>query len=492
MIGRVPVLAVLVGACAAPEPRPEVITPVETLSHALRLDVLPGLWPNVLPSTGEIELALIAEEDVDPTALSDVWIASWDLSEAIEVSPEVAHRDVDGDGRDDAVFRVDTATLRGGVLVAEAARVVVTGRLGDDEVSGWDVVLEAGAAHALLPEPTGPWAVGTVIGQHLSDERSDPLVEGDRARTVPLQFFYPADTPPGAQPGPVYLNRAEASVAAGWAGLDADHWDRVLGHAISGAPVAYTPPSEPFPTVLLAPGEGSLPFHAALAVELASRGVFVVGLNPPYSGLPVLLPDGTDATAPTIEGPVKVADVAAAWVGDAVELAAEAEGWAEDELPFRDRVTSAVGYAGVGLGGTVAAEICAAGTGVTACADVAGTPLDQTTEHGLTLPLLVVTTGGALHAEPAWAALLDRSLGRTWAADLPNAGPDSLHDLSLHGVLVDGRALDTGTAPPDETVIRLATVLEDFFRSELLGEEAAFLEAGGDDGVTVESWGANP
>jgi predicted dienelactone hydrolase len=481
-------MLLLLLACAEPDSPPKVISPDPTARLDLRLDMLPGAWPNRLPADGTVEVAAIASEVSDPFALHDTRLVAWDRSTELVLVDAPTARDVDGDGTPDAVWTVSAGDLRA-LLPGDVGRIGLEGTVNEADAYGWDLLVDTDATVAVLPEPTGPYPVGTLLTSADADGREDPLTETGRPRILPVQVWYPAETAPAAQPGASYLNQAESELAAAFLALPSDHFQRVIGHAVVGAPVQWVPPVEAWPVVLLTPGDGPVAAHTALASELASHGFVVIGVNPPFSGLPVLLADGTDATAPERDSAVSYDEVASVWVEDVSQLIDTAARWTDTDLRFEELLaTDRVAHVGTGLGGAAGIEACRADNRLLGCVDLDGEPLDASTAGNTAPALLILSTGTRFADAPTRETVLAGTLSPSWGVELPSSGPDALWDLGLHGPLLDGRSVRTGTLSAEEGFAETAAYTLDFLDLILRDGAGARLAAGGTEVAVVTAW----
>jgi dienelactone hydrolase len=160
-----------------------------------------------------------------------------------------------------------------------------------------------------LPEPTGPYAIGTVELHLVDRDRPDPWVAG-RTRELMVSVWYPAKRGGGARapymssPVADYLDRLTTTELGLEAGLV--NSAGVRAHARTGAPL---PDRRDRPVVLYSPGGGN-PRHlgTTLVEDLASRGYVVVTMDHTYEAPAVEFPGGRVATQALPES------------GDAVEL----------------------------------------------------------------------------------------------------------------------------------------------------------------------------
>ena len=469
-------------ACAEPEPSPVLVSPEPTASFDLRVDLLPGVWPNRLPE-GDVAVVAYSDAEVDTTSLEEPTLSRWDRSDGIALTaPESV--DLDGDGLDDARWVVSSTEIAA-LMDAPSGRLLVDGVAPNGRATGWDLIFVPDAVLSTLPAPTGTLQVGTLLSASASS-REDPLTLSGRPRTLPVQVWFPTDGDGGVQPGATYLNKAESEVSAAWYGLASDHFDRVIGHAQVGVPVKYITPAEPWPVVLVTSGEGPAATHGALAAEIASHGFVVVVVTPPFSGVPCVLPDGSDATLPELDD-VSSDDVAEVWVADVQQLLDTVTDWTEGDLRFEELLdTQRVVHLGVGFGGAVGIEACRADTRLQACIDLDGEPLDASLEGKTGQALLVVSTGTGFTDSTRRAPLLEAAVSQSWSVELSESGLGALWDMGHH---VDGYSVDTGTETAAVGHALAAAYVVDFLDQVLRGGPGALLAAGDADGVRVRSYG---
>jgi len=160
------------------------------------------------------------------------------------------------------------------------------------------------AEESFLPEPTGPYPVGTTL-RHWTDEARretylvrDPADKRSDQRELMVQLWYPAEVPEGAALAP-YFQDSEIVVGAFNAALERFGQDSVvplevgqtLTHAYLDVPVASSDMS--FPVLVFSPGVASLPStHQAQLEELASHGYVVAAIFHTYNTVATIFPDG--------------------------------------------------------------------------------------------------------------------------------------------------------------------------------------------------------
>ena len=233
--------------------------------------------------------------------------------------------------------------------------------------------------HLEVPEPTGAHAVGRERMTWIDHSRAEShTADPSDVRHVPVQIWYPA-VPDTGTPGPYVpdlgvlesslLESGELGAAEVW-GLQ---W--VRHHAFDLAEVA--PSAEPFPVVIMSPGNATnVAFYASLAEELASRGYVVVGIDHPYQVAAVRLPDGSvatydaswDTSSTGAEGGVerKVTERVA-------DISYVLDGLASEPSAVRGRVDfDKVAVVGHSNGGLTAMEMCRRSNAVEACVNLDG------------------------------------------------------------------------------------------------------------------------
>ena len=237
--------------------------------------------------------------------------------------------------------------------------------------------------HLAIPEPTGQFEVGRTSMLWIDDSRqevhtSDP---GDQ-RSVPLTLWYPAQ--PGTGEPADYVDDLDdigpGLVASGELG-SLEVWGIALvrTHVWQDANVATD--ESKYPTVLLSPGNATnVGFYSSLAVELASRGYVVVGIDHPYqvastltAGDVVAVYDGSGDLAPL--------DQRQAITAAKIQERVEDLGFVVDQLGNRDAVGRVLAgrmdlnrlvAMGHSNGGVTASEACTSLPILKACLNLDG------------------------------------------------------------------------------------------------------------------------
>lgn len=303
----------------------------------------------------------------------------------------------------------------------------------------------AGGLRPKLPEPTGPYAIGTTELHLVDAARQDPWV-ANRPRELMISVWYPArpsSNEPTAPYAGTHVAPDLASAMAGFLGLAGDTLDLAgtTTHAHQGAKALGRRP-----VLLYSPALGaSRTVGTYQAEELASQGYVVVTIDHTYE-TPVEFPGGrvTGVEAPLWhetfkdrEIPVRVADTR--FVLDALDL-------------------SRVGMYGHSLGGFTAAEAMLVDRRIAAGVNLDGSmkyerddgtyDLSEVVQRGLRRPFLLF--GGGTHShlnDPAWAALWRNQ--RAWKLDL-NLPTGSHGAFADHQIVLPPLAKANGI--PDEVI----------------------------------------
>src|SRR5262249_10914788 len=148
-----------------------------------------------------------------------------------------------------------------------------------------------------LPEPTGPYPVGTASVWLTDTSRPDPWVAGVNARELMVSVWYPAV--PSDGPRARYMTPAESELqltSRGITGVPPDMLSTVRTNAVSDAAPAAL--QRGLPLVVLSPGfSNSRSALTALAEDLASHCYAVAGIDHTYESFGTAFPDGRVATA---------------------------------------------------------------------------------------------------------------------------------------------------------------------------------------------------
>ena len=256
-----------------------------------------------------------------------------------------------------------------------------------------------------LPEPTGPYRVGTSIF-HLTDpSRPDSLSKNPgQFRELIFQVWYPSDLTAKGKPAPYIPNPALLQALKdeqhdGQGPALFDSWKDVKTRAILDAPLSKK--LERLPLLFFSHGLGeSRSTYTALSQDLASQGYIVVCLDHPYGGITVLQDGRVFSTGadPDAGNPEATPRQVEAWVKDVLFVLERMSSPAKAELTTVGRFArhidlARIGMLGHSLGGAAALEACRRDSRFKACADLDGAPFGKVTEEGVKRPTLIMRSG---------------------------------------------------------------------------------------------------
>lgn len=223
-----------------------------------------------------------------------------------------------------------------------------------------------------IPAPGGPYSVGTRIYEFTDPSRSELYSGREEARRFMIQVWYPADLKSSDQRAP-WMANAEifAPAIATYIDLPAyflDHLALVQIPAYKNADVAQT--ESTFPVILFSHGwNGFNAQNTAQALELASHGFVVVGVQHTYGAVVTVFEDGSVAPNnpnalpergddPNYEQVARI--LADQWAGDMGYTLDQLAGMASDSgNPFFERLDlDRIGVYGHSTGGGAAIQFC--------------------------------------------------------------------------------------------------------------------------------------
>jgi predicted dienelactone hydrolase len=176
----------------------------------------------------------------------------------------------------------------------------------------------------VLPDPTGPYQIGTV-SMHLVDENRKEVYGPDPGgpRELMIQIWYPADPDPDA--GPAAWNEDLEQIGPanaerlGFPSFVLDHLELAETHSFPDAPLANL--IDEYPVVVYSHGwTGFRTVNIDQAEALASHGYVVVSIDHTFASIMTVFPDG------------RAAEVDQTALPDEEEVGAEAYGRAAQEL----------------------------------------------------------------------------------------------------------------------------------------------------------------
>jgi hypothetical protein len=358
----------------------------------------------------------------------------------------------------------------------------------------------------LLPDPTGPYRVGTTELHLVDPGRRDPWLS-ERRRELMVSVWYPASaswsrtTPraPYFQPRTADAFGASADVQLGLHPGQVD-WAGIRTHARTSPPVLGRPGGRP--VVVFSPGAGAPRALGTVVVEeLASRGFVVITVDHTHEA-PVEFPGGRVELPAEFDGspternhvalPARVTDVR--FVLDQLSVLAAGGNPDAGNRRLPGGLGEALDLARVGMfghsaGGFAAAETMLVDRRIDAGIDMDGSmaysfddnDLGDVVEHGLDRPFMLMGAGltsGRPHTHrdaPEWRQFWAKSTG--WKRDLYVAEGehftfadhqvllpqiDAVHDLPAE--LLAGRI---GTVDPDRITASVRAYVVAFFDQHL-------------------------
>ena len=221
-----------------------------------------------------------------------------------------------------------------------------------------------------IPTPSGPYKIGTRTFEMVDKSRKEIYSGKDEPRRYMIQVWYPANVKPTDKRAPWMENaKIFAPAIATYIELPSfflDHLALVKLPAYKDAEVATA--ENPFPVILFSHGwNGFNAQNAGQALELASRGYVVVGVQHTYGAVITVFPDGTtapnnpnalpqDAHDPNYEEVARV--LVDQWAGDLADTLDFL--FSEDTSnPFAGRLdANRIGVYGHSTGGGAAIQFC--------------------------------------------------------------------------------------------------------------------------------------
>lgn len=349
-----------------------------------------------------------------------------------------------------------------------------------------------------LPNPKGPYQVGTTTRALRLDEAEELTDDPDDRREVVVQLFYPARRAADKAPA-AYLPNLEAMRR----GLR-EHgfppfrelsdrlsiYERVQTAAWPEEPVLSG--EGPLPVLLFSPGGNvSRHWYTGLVQELASQGYVVALMSHAHSGLDVFPGAGFLASHihwhPGSEVPEeeraardrrlteRLAADARATLDFLEELqAGEATPAAEASLGFRGALDlEHVGIVGHSRGGGTVTRACATDPRFRACAVLDNIGSDPEIELGLAAPQLAIRAPWSEARAARLGRFLDANRADAFEVVLAGATHMSFTDLPL----VDPVAHPPGDLSHAEAHRRVSTLVRAFFDHYLRDRDRAFRAA---------------
>ena len=224
-----------------------------------------------------------------------------------------------------------------------------------------------------IPTPSGPYPVGTRLYELTDPSRPEIYSGKEEARRFMIQVWYPAEPSP-SDPRAPWMSNAQvfAPAIASYIDLPSyflDHLALVKIPATQDSPAA--PTTDEFPVILFSHGwNGFSAQNTGQALELASHGYVVVGVQHTYGAVVTVFPDGTVApnnpnalppdSTPIDEYEVTAQKLVDQWAGDLGFTLDFLNRQKEDttSLFFGKLDLTRVGVYGHSTGGGAAIEFC--------------------------------------------------------------------------------------------------------------------------------------
>jgi predicted dienelactone hydrolase len=224
-----------------------------------------------------------------------------------------------------------------------------------------------------IANPSGPYNVGTRIYELIDDSRREIYSGRDEARRFMIQVWYPSEADSSAERAP-WMSEAKVYAPAianqiGMPSFFLDHLALVKIPAYKDAKVARREKS--FPVILFSHGwNGFNAQNTGQALELASQGYVVIGVQHTYGAVVTVFPNGdvalnNPAALPSDETPTDEYEVTAQklvnqWAGDLGYTLDFLKKQNEDSSsPFYEKLDlNLVGVYGHSTGGGAAVQFC--------------------------------------------------------------------------------------------------------------------------------------
>jgi predicted dienelactone hydrolase len=354
------------------------------------------------------------------------------------------------------------------------------------------IVFPIGLPVFRLPEPTGPYSVGTTELYFVDPSRPETFTQDPSdVRELIVTAWYPTDPSPGARPA---LYWEHADIVGGYLMREngqppalARYMTLVKANAFQDASISST--HAPFPVLIFSPGYMTNVLINTIQMEaLASHGYVVFGIDHPYESFGSVYPDGRSALAdPLLRELIIRGDTASIDFEGSLEIWTADTAFVLDQLERLNAPGSGsmwsgqldldnVGVFGVSFGGATAGAFCyqdprcAAGVNIDGYqhgANMRGAVLQQ--------PFMFIYSPGNAGTNNGVYRNVDNQ-----AYSLTIAGSQHMgfSDLAFASPILRYSNILGSISPVRLAEITNAYLLA-FFDKHLKGEAAPLLEAGG-------------
>ena len=293
-----------------------------------------------------------------------------------------------------------------------------------------------------IPNPSGPYQIGTSIFEMTDSSRQELYSGKDEPRRFMIQIWYPAEVISTSKHA-AWMSEPEifAPAIAGFLKLPSfflDHLALAKSPAYLDVPLVET--DKPYPVIIFSHGwQGFNAQNTGQAVELASHGYVVVGIQHTYGAVITVFPDGTiapnnpnalpkDAEDPNYE--VVARRLVDQWAGDMSFVLDQLSVWEKEaDNPFVKKLDlERVGVYGHSTGGGAVIQFCGTDS---RCKAVLGMdpfmrPVSaEVIESGVSQPSFFMFS-------QSWADLTDSKNNRLFNQFYPNVS-DSKGVISIDG-----------------------------------------------------------
>ncbi|MFO8133061.1 MAG: hypothetical protein R6U10_03900 [Thermoplasmatota archaeon] len=316
----------------------------------------------------------------------------------------------------------------------------------------------SGIRHAsFLPEPEGPYTLGTTT-MHLVDREREERFTDDPSdsREIMLQFWYPAADGEGdrtayMEPETFDWLKHESPIPLFW--IPDDRYTSAAPHAVRDAPPL---PGERFPVLLFSHGyDGVREIYTSLVEELVSHGYIVAAVQHPYVAGVTVFPDGRVVEhQPAPADP----DEAEAYFEMAFDSVTGDIEFVLDRLPGVETPLRSsfdldhIGIYGHSFGGGASAAACNRDDRVMAGAALDGFFYSDVVENGTRKPFLSLLADGHFERDASLRQLWNRTSQDIYMATVAGAAHYSYTDVGLlltHvAPLIPRRAVGFGSIEP--------------------------------------------